>query len=213
LEGMGDSLDLIPIGGWRGSGRKSKWVSPWLMATFDPVEGLFGSVCRVMSGFTDQFYRNNTIRYLGAEIGTDKSCVLGDNQDDHHEEDDAGSGATDGSEDDEACLDDGHTLKSRPSKGFLLSGPAPGIQTHEHPEFWFDPTEVWEIRGADITLSPKHMSALGIVDAQHGLSVRFPRFIRKRPDKRIADATTPEQLVAMFQNQTQQHRQCHPGIS
>ena len=33
--------------------------------------------------------------------------------------------------------------------------------------------------------------------------MRFPRFIRKRPDKRLVDATTPEQLVALFRKQTQ----------
>ena len=54
---MGDSLDLVPIGGWRGSGRKSRWISPWLMATYDPTDASLGSVCRVMSGFSDKFYK------------------------------------------------------------------------------------------------------------------------------------------------------------
>ena len=62
---------------------------------------------------------------------------------------------------------------------------------------------MWELRGADITVSPVHMAAAGVVHAQRGLSMRFPRFIRKRPDKRLADATTPEQLVEMFRKQTQ----------
>ena len=50
VDGMGDSLDLVPIGGWRGQGRKGKWISPWLVATYDPRDGTLGSVCRVMSG-------------------------------------------------------------------------------------------------------------------------------------------------------------------
>ena len=62
VEGLGDSLDLVPIGGWRGSGRKKKWVSPWLVAVYDPETETFGSVCRVMSGFTDEFYKENTKR-------------------------------------------------------------------------------------------------------------------------------------------------------
>jgi len=49
---MGDSFDLIPIGGWRGSGRKKRWISPWLVATYDKDTGALGSVCRVMSGFS-----------------------------------------------------------------------------------------------------------------------------------------------------------------
>ena len=58
------------------------------------------------------------------------------------------------------------------------------------------------MRGADITLSPVHMAAAGLV-AERGLSMRFPRFIRKRPDKRLSEATTPEMLAAMFRKQTQ----------
>ena len=85
----------------------------------------------------------------------------------------------------------------------MRSGPAEGVETGENPPYWFEPCEVWELRGADITVSPVHMAAAGVVHAQRGLSMRFPRFIRKRPDKRLADATTPEQLVEMFRKQTQ----------
>ena len=76
VDGMGDSLDLIPIGGWRGQGRKQRWISPWLMATYDPIEGTLGSVCRVMSGFTDAVYRENTIKYMGREfsVGGDEGA-------------------------------------------------------------------------------------------------------------------------------------------
>ena len=50
---------------WRGQGRKKRWVSPWLMATYDSASGTFGSVCRVMSGLTDEFYKAFTRRALG----------------------------------------------------------------------------------------------------------------------------------------------------
>jgi len=69
IDGMGDSLDLVPIGGWRGQGRKKRWISPWLLASYDRATGALGSVCRVMSGFSDAFYSENTVRYLGAEFG------------------------------------------------------------------------------------------------------------------------------------------------
>ena len=86
LEGMGDSLDLVPVGGWRGQGRKSRWISPWLMATYDPVEGTFGSVCRVMSGFTDAFYRENTVLYMGREFGESEPSAAAGEGDDGEEE-------------------------------------------------------------------------------------------------------------------------------
>jgi len=78
---------------------------------------------------------------------------------------------------------------------------ADGVETGERPPYWFRPCEVWEIRGADVTVSPVHRSSVGLVHPERGLSLRFPRFIRKRPDKRLADATTPEQLAAIFKKQ------------
>jgi len=87
--------------------------------------------------------------------------------------------------------------------GLRRAHAAPGVETGERPPFWFEPCEVWEIRGADITVSPKHRAAIGLVHADRGLSLRFPRFIRKRPDKSIAEATTPEQLAEMWRRQAQ----------
>lgn len=44
------------IGAWYGNGRKAGWLSPFLLAAWDPEAEQFQSVCRCMSGFTDQFY-------------------------------------------------------------------------------------------------------------------------------------------------------------
>ena len=56
-EGLRDSLDLVPIGAWYGNGRKVGWLSPFLLAAWDPATETFQSVCRCMSGFTDAFYQ------------------------------------------------------------------------------------------------------------------------------------------------------------
>lgn len=56
VEGLGDSLDLVPIGAWHGNGRKAGWFSPFLIACYEPDTQEFQSVCRVMSGFSDAFY-------------------------------------------------------------------------------------------------------------------------------------------------------------
>jgi hypothetical protein len=88
------------------------------------------------------------------------------------------------------------------------------VETGEDPQYWFEPTEVWEICGADITLSPVHMAGRGLLggDAKgRGMSLRFPRFIRKRPDKTLRDATTPAQIAAMFERQPQRNPQGKAG--
>ena len=57
VEGLRDCLELVPIGAWYGNGRKAGWFSPFLVAVWDPIHEEFQSVCRVMSGFSDAFYK------------------------------------------------------------------------------------------------------------------------------------------------------------
>ncbi|KAI5790674.1 hypothetical protein DFH27DRAFT_596019 [Peziza echinospora] len=52
-----DTLDLVPIAAWRGTGRKAKWWSPILLAVYSPETGTFQALCKCISGFTDTFYR------------------------------------------------------------------------------------------------------------------------------------------------------------
>jgi len=60
---------------------------------------------------------------------------------------------------------------------------------------------VWEIRGADITVSPVSVAALGSVSDTRGLSLRFPRFMRVREDKTIGQATRSDVLAEMWRKQ------------
>jgi len=52
-----------------------------------------------------------------------------------------------------------------------------------------------------ITLSPVSVTARGLVDGGRGLSLRFPRFIRIRDDKRVENASTPEFIAQMWRAQ------------
>ncbi|EJT82486.1 DNA ligase 1 [Gaeumannomyces tritici R3-111a-1] len=69
------------------------------------------------------------------------------------------------------------------------------------PDVWFEPQEVWEMAFADITLSPTYTAAIGLVSDERGLSLRFPRFLKKREDKGVDEASTGEFLAGLFRKQ------------
>ncbi|EPS40587.1 hypothetical protein H072_5564 [Dactylellina haptotyla CBS 200.50] len=149
-----DTLDVIPVAGWHGMGRKSKWWSPILLAVRNPETGSLEAVCKCMSGFTDVFYQEMKEKYS----------------------------------------EDGENT-TRAKKAYIE---APDL----HPNVWFEPQEVWEIVFADITLSPNYTAAIGLVSEERGLSLRFPRFLRKREDKSIEEASTSEDLAMLYRKQT-----------
>ncbi|KAH9047859.1 ATP-dependent DNA ligase [Lactarius hengduanensis] len=154
VAGLGDTLDVVPIGAWHGNGRKAQWWSPVLLAVRDTSSDRFVAVCKCMSGFSDSFYRSMKDRY---------------------------------SEDSENC-------SKLPLWGDVEAG---GYS----PSVYFRPHEVWEIRGADVTLSPVSVAAKGLVSENRGLSLRFPRFVRIREDKSVEDASSTEFLAGMYRVQ------------
>ncbi len=54
---------------------------------------------------------------------------------------------------------------------------------------------------ADITISPTYTAAIGLVSDEKGLSLRFPRFLKKREDKGIDEASTSEFLAELWRKQ------------
>ena len=148
-----DTLDLIPVAGWHGQGRKARWWSPILLAARNSDTGTLEAVCKCISGFSDKFYGENKAKYAA---GGDK------------------------------------THATRPGYVEYSGG---------HPDVWFEPQEVWEMAFADITISPTYTAAIGLVDEDKGLSLRFPRFLKVRPDKSIDEASTTDFLAALWRRQ------------
>lgn len=58
------------------------------------------------------------------------------------------------------------------------------------PDAWLRPVIVVEVLGAEITKSPLHTAA--------GLALRFPRFLRFRPDKSALQATTVKEILQFY---------------
>ncbi|CDW77798.1 dna ligase 1 [Stylonychia lemnae] len=70
-------------------------------------------------------------------------------------------------------------------------------------DVWFQPRYVWEVKCADLSLSPVYCASLGSIESNRGIALRFPRFIRERPDKNIEDATSSNQILEYFKSQPQ----------
>ncbi|OLN96087.1 DNA ligase 3 [Colletotrichum chlorophyti] len=152
-----DTIDMIPVAAWHGSGRKAKWWSPILMAVRNEDSGSLEVVCKCMSGFTDAFYKANREFYNDGEVGERKNT------------------------------------RARKPAFVEYSGPEPDV--------WFEPQEVWEMAFADVTLSPTYTAAIGLVSEERGLSLRFPRFLKKRDDKGLDEASTNEFLAGLWRKQ------------
>jgi DNA ligase-1 len=69
-------------------------------------------------------------------------------------------------------------------------------------DVWFEPALVIEVIASEVTLSPSHPAAMDSIKQGFGLALRFPKFTGKvRDDKKPEDATTTDELVAMYKNQ------------
>lgn len=87
------------------------------------------------------------------------------------------------------------------SKPFYLHSNVPKDQ----PDVWFEPRLVWEVKTADLTLSPRYQAAAdefeGTTGGGKGVSLRFPRFIKSREDKKPEQATTTRAVAEMYRKQ------------
>ena len=87
-------------------------------------------------------------------------------------------------------------------------------ETHPHtvdaemiPDVWFLPTVVLEVVAAEISLSPIHTTAKGVVKDDAGLGLRFPRFTgRVRDDKGPEECMTASEILSMYEQQMQENK-------
>jgi DNA ligase-1 len=77
--------------------------------------------------------------------------------------------------------------------------PPPRVDARRHADVWFEPTLVVEVLAAELTVSPTHTAAWGVLQEDAGLALRFPRFTgRWRDDKAPTDATTVAELLELY---------------
>ena len=199
-----DTIDVVPIGAWYGNGRKAKagYLSPVLLAVYDEDDGVFRSISRCMS-FSDSMYESMKKFYLDGIPYGDVNHMDGDWRDSNSDGSDTneeGQGVP--SSDDRTINSDEDGTKwvncfpSRPPSTVLV--------TNENPPIWFRPMEVFEVSFADLTISRTHTAAAGLIMDREGrgVALRFPRFKRRRPDKKPDQATTTEQIAQLFYQQS-----------
>lgn len=189
--GVGDSLDLVVIGGYVGKGKRTGGFGGFLLACYDDDCDEYQSICKIGAWV---FVMLN-----------DCSCH-------------SGTGFSDQNLSDHSKFLNDH----------IIDQPKPYYRCEDvKPDVWFDACQVWEVKAADLSISPIYSAARGLVDEAKGISLRFPRFVcrrcvvlmveggsegghfhahlsrflRVRDDKTPEQATTASQVASMYNDQ------------
>jgi DNA ligase-1 len=84
------------------------------------------------------------------------------------------------------------------------------VDTGMRADVWFEPVKVVEVAAAQLTISPVHTVARGLIK-RGGLALRFPRFVRFRDDKTADQATSVREIYDKYRSATRRQRGVKPS--
>ena len=74
---------------------------------------------------------------------------------------------------------------------------------------------MWEVKTADLTLSPRYKAGVDVLGDEaggRGISLRFPRFVKEREDKKPGQATGSRMVVELYQKQENVAKSKGPAV-
>ena len=78
LEGVGDSLDLVVIGGYIGKGKRTGWYGGFLLAGYNQDSGEYETICKIGTGFSEELLQKLHTLLKPTEIKSPKSSYVYD---------------------------------------------------------------------------------------------------------------------------------------
>lgn len=78
LDGVGDSLDLVVVGGYIGKGKRTGWYGGFLLAAYNQDTGEYESVCKIGTGFSEELLAKLAEQLKPQEIQTPKAFYVYD---------------------------------------------------------------------------------------------------------------------------------------
>ena len=92
-------------------------------------------------------------------------------------------------------------------KNYVVKEKQSNVITNTKMDIWFKPKLVLEVIASEITLSPSHTAALGLIRDNFGLALRFPKYSGKiRYDKNPEDSTNSDELINLYKRQIKSNK-------
>lgn len=146
-----ETLDLVPIAAFRGTGKNANKFSSFLMASYDQTSDSYIALCKLGTGFSEE-----SLDMISKSFGK-------------------------------------LILKTKPENYIIPKAMKPTL--------YIKPAEIWEVGFDSFTVSQNYSLGAGLIEGNSstcGLSLRFPRFYRLRPDKSIETSNSPEEILSIY---------------